>query len=429
MKSTNEYYFQKANSNKSLILILPLLSGFLAVAGCTSTIHRTDSFTSASGVQTLSIDAKQRVVIFATRDGKKISCAEPSPDALSAFSSNFGGSLQNNAGVAANLASSIAESAASIGLRTQSIQLLRDGMYRSCEAYAAGAINEEEFNRQQRRYQNLMLSLLAIEQISGAVVAKQVGLGAGKSTASVGENAKDAAAEQAQAEADLKSARTELDKLVAQRDADTKACGDTDKDKQKDAIVCKNADQNNKKVDDQKNIVSTAEMNLETAKLNLKAARAVITTSSTGATVSFDGSSQPSKMTEASAQYVAEAARTIVSTTLLASFAQEECTRLWDFITLTKVDTEEVKKVLVASGQNEQTITGSLETLAKSHNSRDIDDLARSIKLDQTQISKLKNAVTPPAVQQLRTLGFNDSDIVALVKDISSSCSSNVSAP
>lgn len=154
------------------------VSALLTFSGCSTYYHKMDhvdnvskSRTSKPGVgssqttkkasdasvHSLAIDAKQRVVFFTERDNYNVVCAEPSPDALSALSSNFSSSFQNNSKAIANLGSSISESASSIGLRTQSIQLLRDGMYRSCEAYAAGAIDKDEYNRQQRRYQNLML--------------------------------------------------------------------------------------------------------------------------------------------------------------------------------------------------------------------------------------------------------------------------------
>ena len=56
-----------------------------------------------------------------------------------------------------------------IGLRTQSIQLLRDAMYRICEAYWNDALDSESLIAMHRRFQNLMTGLLAIEQLTGAV--------------------------------------------------------------------------------------------------------------------------------------------------------------------------------------------------------------------------------------------------------------------
>ena len=104
-------------------------------------------------------------------------CAEPSPDALSSLSRSLGlsGSDASNKlsiGVAASLATSVA----SIGLRTQSIQLMRDSLYRLCEAYYGRALNQTMMKELMQRYQDHMVAILAIEQLTGAVRAQQVGL-------------------------------------------------------------------------------------------------------------------------------------------------------------------------------------------------------------------------------------------------------------
>lgn len=129
----------------------------------------------------ISIDAKQRAIYSVeviSRDGSKrdVVCAEPSPDALSSLAASLGldaGSAVKSLG----LAFSSQEAAASIGLRTQTIQTLRDAMYRLCEGYASGALDDVGFVRLQRRYQGVMLGLLAIEQLTGATVASQAALG------------------------------------------------------------------------------------------------------------------------------------------------------------------------------------------------------------------------------------------------------------
>lgn len=140
----------------------------------------------------VSIDAKQRIVIIAKKASPPASgavsmvCAEPSPDALSAMSAAMtaSGSYKE---VSAQLAASFSETASNIGLRTQTIQLLRDGMYRACEAYMNGAITALEYSKEQRRYQILMAGLMAIEQLTGVVTPKQVVL-RGESAASAGTN-------------------------------------------------------------------------------------------------------------------------------------------------------------------------------------------------------------------------------------------------
>jgi hypothetical protein len=139
------------------------------------------------------VDAKQRAVITVpatattyTYDGKGVAktrvdtvlrvCAEPSPDALSALALSASGSadVQGKANVMAGI--SAAESAASIGLRTQSIQLMRDAGYRLCEAAASGLLSSFQFETLERRYQSAMVAILAIEQLTGTVKAQQVSL-------------------------------------------------------------------------------------------------------------------------------------------------------------------------------------------------------------------------------------------------------------
>ena len=75
---------------------------------------------------------------------KRVVCAEPSPDVALAIAQSFGFGISIFAGGSGQGAGSgsgaTAEGIAQLGERTQSIQLLRDQMYRACEAYANGAI-------------------------------------------------------------------------------------------------------------------------------------------------------------------------------------------------------------------------------------------------------------------------------------------------
>jgi hypothetical protein len=62
-----------------------------------------------------------------------------------------------------------AENSAFVGLRTQSIQLLRDQFFRACEAYLNRAASAGEYNFLIRRYQKQTAALLAIEQLTSTV--------------------------------------------------------------------------------------------------------------------------------------------------------------------------------------------------------------------------------------------------------------------
>lgn len=159
----------------------------------------------------VSVDVKQRAVFSATAPGQAVVCAEPSPDSLSAYGASAGGTLNQASGTTAQLTGALAEQAASIGLRTQSIQLMRDTMYRACEAYLSGGIDKDQFYLLQRRFQNLTLGLLAIEQLTGAVKAEQAALSTNAS-GSTGDNTS--------VETDaLKNARTDRDAAQDKLDA------------------------------------------------------------------------------------------------------------------------------------------------------------------------------------------------------------------
>ena len=107
------------------------------------------------------MDVKQRVVFSQKRPPDKddkgdakgnsavMVCAEPSPDALTVLGVSGGLSL-NNGQSATNATADLSESGAFVGLRTQSIQLLRDAMYRLCEGYASGAVTDTDFAAMQR---------------------------------------------------------------------------------------------------------------------------------------------------------------------------------------------------------------------------------------------------------------------------------------
>lgn len=126
-------------------------------------------------------DIKQRGVFVQSRpdiDGvsSPVVCAEPSPDAMTAVAASLAARTDLSDTGSAALAASANESVASVGLRTQTIQLLRDGFYRMCEGYMSGALTGEDYSIMQRRYQANMLALLAIEQLTGSVRAPTVAL-------------------------------------------------------------------------------------------------------------------------------------------------------------------------------------------------------------------------------------------------------------
>lgn len=92
------------------------------------------------------IDAEQRAVLSNQRTDRdlRVVCAEPAPDALSAIAAQAGVSV-SDISTAVSAEGGVSEAAANIGLRTQTIQTLRDGFYRVCEAYMNG-LSEEQYS-------------------------------------------------------------------------------------------------------------------------------------------------------------------------------------------------------------------------------------------------------------------------------------------
>lgn len=171
------------------------LLGLVLLNGCANLNSIYRPLDLGGQISAVAVDVKQRAIITGTatrtvisKNGEKttttfpVVCAEPSPDALSAYASSggltnvFKSAAQKGAEDQAQLALSMAESSAFVGLRTQSIQLLRDGLFADCLAYMNKGIDEAEFFELRRRNQSITLGLLAIEQLTGAVKANQASL-------------------------------------------------------------------------------------------------------------------------------------------------------------------------------------------------------------------------------------------------------------
>lgn len=120
------------------------------------------------------IDIKQRAILTGQTSNGLVMCAEPSPDALSSLSSELATDLKYKELLQATLSLSQQEAASFVGLRTQTIQLLRDGMYRLCESYLAGALTKADYAWLMRRYQKYMVALLTIEQLTRVAQAPAV---------------------------------------------------------------------------------------------------------------------------------------------------------------------------------------------------------------------------------------------------------------
>lgn len=155
----------------------------MTIGGCTSTIHKQSDL---DGIQTLSIDAKQRLVLVNKNGGAnqmhRIVCAEPSPDALVAQAAALSANVNTPQKISAALGASNNETAGSIGLRTQTIQILRDGYFRVCEAYMNGSISQQEYTKIINNVDGAIAVVLAIDTLGGTVRAPTINLSPGATT-------------------------------------------------------------------------------------------------------------------------------------------------------------------------------------------------------------------------------------------------------
>ncbi len=165
----------------------------ISLSGCAemNSIHRQSGFPAAGVGKVITVDAKQRHMVLAPefdavgnpKTGWRI-CAEAAPDVFSALASSGSLSISASANPSGEGAFSIAETAAVIQ-RTQTINLLRESFYRTCERYASGAITKTQFVIQAARDQRSMVSVLAIEQLTGAVRPPSTIISGPSTTASV----------------------------------------------------------------------------------------------------------------------------------------------------------------------------------------------------------------------------------------------------
>lgn len=153
-----------------------LAASLLGLNACANinTIDRTTELeSSADKGKAIHLDIQQRLLIV---NALGQYCSEPSPDALAAYAAALGIGASSPASGSASAAGGGQSSAASVGLRTQSITLMRDALFRMCEAFANGAVGPGQIATLLGRSQDLTAVILAVEQLTGAVAANQVAL-------------------------------------------------------------------------------------------------------------------------------------------------------------------------------------------------------------------------------------------------------------
>lgn len=179
-----------ADSRRLMILPFSLAA---ALAACGDETQRLGDVTIMRG------DSESRVVYTVPAPGdsggeqrRQIICTEPSPDVAKAVGQAFqldtglnatvptgGGTGTVDARLALALSRSHAEAMMQMTERLATIQLLRDGLYRACEAYSNGAINPTTYAVMISRYGDTMITMLMAELAAGNFGRQLATLGVG----------------------------------------------------------------------------------------------------------------------------------------------------------------------------------------------------------------------------------------------------------
>lgn len=156
-----------------------MLSAFFLLGGCA--IFQNDAQRSYAMVGRAI--GKSNGVIFTTADvrlvmrrqnpvtGEMVTCTEPTPDVAAALSTAMqiavqGGDKAANGQI--GLTGGSAEAVTELAGRTTALLALRDGLYRTCEAYANGVLGSNSYAMVLARYGQLMTTLFLGQDIAGA---------------------------------------------------------------------------------------------------------------------------------------------------------------------------------------------------------------------------------------------------------------------
>lgn len=168
----------------SRIRVVVAACAALSAVACAPTIHKKDKIDTPA--QAIAVDAKQRFLVTTARpkpangtdtnaELRKI-CLEPSPDVFSVISATLAANGKYGAKASAEFKAAMSEAGATIGTRTETIQLLRDAMYRICELAMNGDMDETVAANLHRSYQKSMVTLAAVAALADASRPSQVAL-------------------------------------------------------------------------------------------------------------------------------------------------------------------------------------------------------------------------------------------------------------
>lgn len=156
---------------RSLVVVTAALS--LGACGAMNTVHFGFDGPDQSGI--LSVDAKLRNTVIFDR-GTNVKgevdlryCSEDGPSAMAAGSFSLAGVLGIGAGQRdLQVSQGGGETVASLE-HTQTVNLLHKSLYRTCELWASGALDQGEFYALAARTHRSMVAVLAVEQMTGVV--------------------------------------------------------------------------------------------------------------------------------------------------------------------------------------------------------------------------------------------------------------------
>lgn len=310
------------------------LVGLLQGCANLTTVDRTTSLPNKDGPdgKAIHLDAKQRLVVAKSFGAV---CAEPSPDALSAFASALTAGVADARKTSVTVGSSLSETAASIGLRTQSITLMRDMLYRICEAYYGRAIDGPQVMQLLGRSQDRAIAALAIEQLTGVVSARQAALGTASSAAAMSnlqnvQSLLDAArADEAEKNAKLTQATEARDKKgeeIQAKQAELANAADSERAQLQAELDQLKAEKSSadQLVTLQKSSADDAKKNREMIEKARNSAYTSVTTTANG-TAALSDAITSATMDQKNTEAIANAVKQIVHETLKKSYIVDGC--------------------------------------------------------------------------------------------------------
>lgn len=128
-------------------------------------IEREDLGTAMS----LTLDGSKRSILVNKKNGRF--CSEPPPDAIAQIAAKLTASLSApNAGVQASGTGNLDVNILSLFQRSQGVQVLRDGMYRVCEAYLNEAIEAGDYRSQMVQLVSTLNYIVPVELCTKALL-------------------------------------------------------------------------------------------------------------------------------------------------------------------------------------------------------------------------------------------------------------------